>query len=291
MPTIPITIVTPSYNQGEFIEDTILSVTGQNYPNLEYLIYDGLSNDNSLEIIKKYENHISFWCSEKDQGQADAINKGFLKSSGDIMGWLNSDDLYLPGTLLHIASKIDTDKAQIIFGNCIHFNELTPDTTYGSNLEDRLTMKHFLSGSLIQPSSFWTRKAWEKIGPLESGMHYAFDLEWYNRAKKLNVEFVYTPRHLSLYRIHENHKTAIGGNERLMEIAQIYGRYKGAQYQNAFEELILKQKKILWFLEGIKKLKISKTKQNKIFSMFFKGLTKDIDGDDFLIMLSRIRNQ
>ena len=102
-----ITIVTPSYNQGRFLEQTILSVVGQQYPNLEYIIMDGGSTDNSVEIIKKYESHLAHWESEKDSGQAHALNKGFALATGTIFGWLNSDDYYLPGTLSFVAEQLD----------------------------------------------------------------------------------------------------------------------------------------------------------------------------------------
>ncbi len=108
---IKISVVTPSYNQGPYLEKTILSVIEQGYPNLEYIIIDGGSTDNSLEIIKKYERHLSYWVSEKDRGQSHAINKGFGHAGGDLFGWLNSDDFYAPDALKTAAEVYQANPA------------------------------------------------------------------------------------------------------------------------------------------------------------------------------------
>ena len=241
-----ISIVTPSFNQGQFLEQTILSVLGQNYPNLEYIIIDGGSSDNSVEIIKKYENQIKFWVSEKDNGQCQAINKGFKIASGDILGWLNSDDMYFPGIFNKLIEQIDIEKTGIYYGECIHFkleNEILKST--GSHVT-----KNFRNGDLtindfiIQPSSFWTSMTWMKVGNLNENMHYAFDWEWFIRALQLGVTFNPINSPLSIYRIHEAHKSGTGGSMRQQEISEIYNEYnpkiKGLYNSLCKEKLIYK---------------------------------------------------
>jgi glycosyltransferase involved in cell wall biosynthesis len=229
-----ITIVTPSYNQGQFLEQTILSVLGQQYPDLEYFVVDGGSTDNSVEIIKRYENQLAGWVSEKDRGQAHAINKGIGMSSGDLIAWLNSDDFYLPGTLSFVAEHLDSTRTELLFGNCLHFVH-NQRASYGSDvLKEHKTRDLLLADYIIQPSSFWTRQAWLSAGPLDESLHFGFDWEWFIRAWRAKVEFKPQERYLSAYRIHGDHKTGIGGEERRRELASIYGRYAGESYERLF---------------------------------------------------------
>jgi glycosyltransferase involved in cell wall biosynthesis len=229
-----ITIVTPSFNQGSFLEQTILSVIGQQYPNLEYIIMDGGSTDNSVEVIKKYESHLAHWESEKDRGQAHAINKGFAMATGSIFGWINSDDFYLPGTLSFIADRLDVQSPELLFGNCLHFVD-DQERGYGSNVRKEYERRDLrLADYIIQPSSFWTRDAWRKVGILDESLHFGFDWEWFIRAMKAGVAFKPEDRYLSAYRIHGKHKTGVGGDKRRIELASIYGRHVGSNYEQLF---------------------------------------------------------
>jgi len=218
-----ISVITPSYNQGKYLEETIISVIGQGYPNLEYIVIDGGSSDNSKEILQKYSDQITYWVSEKDTGQSNAINKGFNRATGEIFYWLNSDDMLMPKSLLYMSEIADLTKESVYFGNCIHFQNSDGNlTTYGSNITAAASnhlLKHL--DYIIQPSSFWTRSAWLATGPLSEELHFAFDWEWFLRAEKNGVEFVPLQECLSMYRIHAEHKTGTGGDARQEEIIAV----------------------------------------------------------------------
>jgi glycosyltransferase involved in cell wall biosynthesis len=221
-----ITIVTPSYNQGRFLEDTILSVIGQNYPNLEYMIIDGGSSDNSVEIIQKYEQSINFWVSEKDTGQANAINKGFSRATGDILMWLNSDDMLMPNVLQLVAKKYLKNSNVLYFGNCLHFR-LVGDalSSFGSNVSAGFKNNPLSEiDFIIQPSSFWSKEIWENTGLLRDDLHFGFDWEWFLRVEQ-KYPLIPIEDCISLYRIHDSHKTGTGGLKRQQELLEIYEVY------------------------------------------------------------------
>lgn len=232
---LKITVITPSYNQAQYLEQTILSVIGQEYPNLEYIIMDGGSTDNSVDIIKKHEHHLTYWQSQKDNGQGAAINAGFAMATGDILCWLNSDDMFMPGALLKIAKLFSNiNKPTILFGNCLHFNEHNSRTRGSDVVKSHKELKLELCDYIIQPSTFWNRSAWEQTGKINELFHYTFDWEWFIRAKKLGVTFSPINDYLSLYRIHEAHKSGSGGDKRNLELAEIYRMYSGEKLKKAF---------------------------------------------------------
>lgn len=220
-----ISIITPSYNQGHFIEETIISVIGQGYPNLEYIVMDGGSTDNTVDILKKYDDQITYWQSEKDKGQSDAINQGFRKATGDILMWLNSDDMLLPGTLYYISNKVKETGDGVYFGNCIHFRDGEELWTMGSNVtRDNRDLDLKSLDYIIQPSSWWTRKVWEDVGLLSEELHYVFDWEWFIRAQEI-FKFYPIQKAISLYRFHEEHKSGTGGDKRRLEILSVLRKY------------------------------------------------------------------
>jgi glycosyltransferase involved in cell wall biosynthesis len=239
-----ITVVTPSYNQARFLEQTIQSVLGQNYPALDYIIMDGGSTDGSVEIIKKYEKHLGYWQSRKDGGQSAAINDGFARARGGILGWMNSDDFYLPGALRRVAETLRSEKAQLLAGNCLTVDEARCRASASNIAERKKSARLLYLDYLIQPSTFWTRIAWDKTGKLDGSLNYAFDWDWFIRAEKAGVETIMLNDFLSYYRVHAQHKTGTGGDKRDREIAAIYGRHAGPQIEELF--LTLSSKKAMW---------------------------------------------
>ena len=177
-----VSIVTPSYNQAQFIEETIRSVLLQGYPDLEYIIMDGGSTDGSVEIIRKYEPWLAYWVSEKDKGQSEAINKGFARTSGSFIAWLNSDDTYKPGGLARAVDVLmhhpDVD---FVHGDC-DIVDGAGMAVYTLRAED-ITFARLMSrrGGISQATVLMRRDTWGKVGPLDESLHYTMDFEYWAR--------------------------------------------------------------------------------------------------------------
>lgn len=206
MPDFPrVTIVTPSYNQAQFLERTIQSVLDQNYPNLEYIIIDGGSTDGSVDIIRKYESHLAGWVSEMDQGQAEAINKGLRRAHGEIVAWLNSDDLHTPAAISTMVKAFsETPQMGLIFGDVLSIdqNEKVFNIMHFANwrLEDLMTF------SIIgQAGVFMRRNILEKAGYLDTRFHYMLDHQLWLRMAQL-APIRYLPVVVAAARFHPEAK-------------------------------------------------------------------------------------
>lgn len=203
-----ISVVTPSYNQGQFIEETIRSVLLQGYPNLEYIIMDGDSTDNTLEIIKKYEPWLAYWISEPDRGQSHAINKGIQKATGDILLWINSDDICLPDAFAKVALAFCSNPSVgLITGQAQIINHLGQDV---GELRSNFTSWEELAtnprNSIRQISTFFARKVFDELGFVDENLHIAMDTELLVRITKLYPPLILED-YLTAYRVHSETKT------------------------------------------------------------------------------------
>ena len=203
-----ITVITPSFNQGMFLEETIKSVLDQNYPNLEYLVYDGGSADKSVDIIKKYEDKIDFWVSQKDKGQSDAINKGFQRATGDIITWLNSDDVFIPNVLNEITDYFLQHPWQgAVSGDIININSNSEELFVKKLIDLHYIEMIFSSVSVPQPATFFRKSALDQVGLLDLNLKYNMDLDFFIRMKKAGVKFGRINKPLTKFRLHSESKT------------------------------------------------------------------------------------
>jgi len=218
-----ISIITPSLNQGAFLEQTILSVLNQNYPNLEYIVIDGGSHDDSVEIIKKYEKHLFYWVSEPDNGQANAINKGLKLASGEIVTWLNSDDYYVDNALSVVASYYMENPFEFLAGSVNMVDEDGNFLRTNSSSWPELQEGFFNNKvNIPQPGSFFTKSLIYKIGLLDENFHYAMDFDFWVRARLNDIEMKMVPDVFTNFRVHDNSKSSEGGMKFTLEILNKY---------------------------------------------------------------------
>jgi len=217
-----VTVVTPSYNQSAFIEDTIRSVIEHDYPNIEYIIIDGGSTDGSVDLIRKHEQHLAHWLSEPDEGQADAINKGWRRASGEFVAWLNSDDILLPGS---IAAAVDVMQERrevgLVYGDLerldVAGNHVRIDRYDEYQLVELVSKAHRIS----QPGSVLRRSTVLEAGYLDPSLHFQMDLDLWIRVA-LRSQLAHCHRVVAGFRLHDQSKTSRISEVAAADIVTIY---------------------------------------------------------------------
>jgi glycosyltransferase involved in cell wall biosynthesis len=228
-PAPAISIVTPSFQQGRYLDRTIYSVVRQKYPALEYVVQDGGSTDETLDVLKRFESLLTRWVSEPDEGQAEAINKGFAATTGEIMAWLNSDDLLLPGSLAYVARYFaEHPDVDVVYGHRLMIDE--DDGQIGAWIlpaHDDLALT--LADYVPQETLFWRRRIWERIGgAVDPSFAYALDWDLLLRFRDAGAKIVRLPRYLGAFRVHDEQKTtatdAVGNEEVALLRKRVHGR-------------------------------------------------------------------
>jgi glycosyltransferase involved in cell wall biosynthesis len=228
-----VTVVTPSYNQAEFLEETIRSILLQEYPNLEYIIIDGGSDDGTVEVIRKYERWLAYWVSEADQGQADAINKGWRRATGDYVTWLNSDDLLAPGSLLSTADALAMNKSlDIVYGDVLLIDENSeliprPYNIINANRFDLKSMAISWRNPVPQQGFLMRRSLLDRIGYLDDRLQFVMDFEYWTRIAMSGGKGKALHRVVGLFRHHQKSKSSNIQLRRIEERYKIYERIFG----------------------------------------------------------------
>lgn len=220
-----ISVVTPSYNQARFLPATLASVLSQDYAPVEYIVIDGGSTDGSVALLAQHADRLAYWVSEPDQGQTDAINKGLRRATGDVLAYLNSDDVYLPGALRRVAAHfVRHPQVGVLYGDCQVIDEqgrvlgLLPRQAF--NLRRTIERGEFIP----QPAAFWRRAVLEKVGLFDPQLHYAMDYDFFIRAARA-APVAYLPEPLAAFRLHGGSKTIAREECHWREALAVSGRH------------------------------------------------------------------
>lgn len=226
-----VSIVTPSYNQAKYLEATIQSVLDQDYENIEYIVVDGGSTDGSVDILHKYSDRLAWWVSEPDQGQTNAINKGFARANGEILAWLNSDDTYLPQAVSQAAAKFqDSPETGLIYGDA-NFIDGEGRVIGKFNAQQTSYARLRRGGVYIpQQAAFWRADLWRQVGPLDPSFYFAMDYDLWVRLAKVS-EIRYVPGNTwANFRLHDDAKTIAADERCWPEMLRVHRRDGGSYF-------------------------------------------------------------
>jgi glycosyltransferase involved in cell wall biosynthesis len=225
-----VSIVTPSYNQAQFLETTIRSVLDQVYPNLEYMVVDGGSTDGSLEIIRKYADRLAWWVSERDRGQTDAINKGFARARGKILAWLNSDDTFEPRAVAEVVTFLQAHPdVGMVYGDANFIDE--QGQVIGRFPARQTDYRRLRRGyvHIPQQAAFFRGDLWQQVSPLDPTFYFAMDYDLWVRLAKI-APLAYHPRLWANFRLHGSGKTRLADDRCWSEMLKVHYRNGGSWF-------------------------------------------------------------
>jgi glycosyltransferase involved in cell wall biosynthesis len=223
-----ISIVTPSYNQARYLEDTIQSVLSQDYPQVEYAVVDGGSTDGTLDILRQYESRLAWWVSERDEGQTDAINKGFARARGEILAWINSDDTYEPGAFAAAVSYLQAHpEVGMVYGDCNYIDENGDRIGKfpSAQTDYRLLRRGYTH--IPQQTMFFRAELWRRTGPLDPSFYFAMDYDLWTRIAR-HADIKYVPQTWANFRLHTAGKTLLADDRCWPEMIRVHYRDGGS---------------------------------------------------------------
>jgi glycosyltransferase involved in cell wall biosynthesis len=241
-PSLPlVSIVTPSFNQAQYLEDTIKSVLDLNYPNVEYIVIDGSSTDGSVEIIERYQDRISYWISEPDNGQTDAINKGFNLAHGEIYAWINSDDIYYPNAVSEAVEYLTrTPDVGMVYGDADFIN--SQGNRIGKFNAEQTSYKRLRRGGVYIPqqAAFWRATLWNQVAPLDTSLYFAMDYDLWLRLARIS-KIKYLPKLWAKFRLHDDAKTISADDRCWPEMLRIHRRDGGSLFSIIYGRYLLRR--------------------------------------------------
>ncbi len=236
-----VSIVTPSFNQAEYLEETIRSVLTQDYPRIEYVVIDGGSTDGALEIIQRYDDRLDHWVSESDLGQTDAINKGFALVTGSIYAWLNSDDTYNPGAVSEaVAFLQEHPEVGMVYGNAYYIDEQGQRIgRYPAKATDYQGLRRGIN-TVCQQSMFFRAELWKQVGPLDPSFYYAMDYDLWVRLARI-APIAFRDRYWANFRLHGDSKSMTAARRAWPEIMRVHFREGGSRFSRIYLKYLLRR--------------------------------------------------